>query len=87
MTRMNMNRIPANYKGKEKGTCTLCIEAEGNIEHYFECRMVRQVKEAWDVNLQDLMSKDIRKMRDVSKFMEKVEIMIDPKVNRRVTMK
>ena len=79
MTRMNMNRIPGNYKGKDKGTCTLCNEAEGNIEHYFGCRMVKQVKKAWGVELQDLASHDLRKMKDVSKFMEKVEIMIDPK--------
>ena len=84
MTRMNTYRIPANYKGKEKGTCTLCNGAEGNIEHYFECKMVRQVKEAWDVEYHDLKSNDMRKMRDVSKFMEKVEVMIDPRENRRI---
>ena len=84
MTRMNMNRIPGNYKGKDKGTCTLCNEAEGNIEHYFGCRMVKQVKKAWGVELQDLASHDLRKMKDVSKFMEKVEIMVDPREKRRI---
>ena len=84
MTRMNMNRIPGNYKGKDKGTCTLCNEAEGNIEHYFECRMVRQVKKAWSVEIQDVTSQDLKKMKDVSKFMEKVEIMMDPREKRRI---
>ena len=35
-TRLNMNKIPGNYKGREQGLCPLCYEGEGIIEHYFE---------------------------------------------------
>ena len=79
MTRMNMNKIPGNYKGREQGLCPLCNEGEGIIEHYFECRSVKQVRKAWGVQLRDLTSNDVGRMKYVSKFIEKVEIMIEPK--------
>ena len=78
-----MNRIPGNYKGKDQGLCSLCNEDEGIIEHYFECRMVKQVRKAWDVQLHDITSNDVKRMKCVSKFMEKVEIMIEPKGVRK----
>ena len=36
-TRMNMIKIPGNYKGRGDGWCPLCEETEGSTEHYFEC--------------------------------------------------
>ena len=44
-TRMNMNRIPGNYKGRSEGTCPLCTKAKGTTEHYFQCDKVRTLKE------------------------------------------
>ena len=79
MTRMNMNKIPGNYRGKDTAICPLCEEGKGNTEHYFQCPKVRLLRNVWAVEVGDLTSKEVVKMKDVSKFMEKVEIMIDPK--------
>ena len=79
MTRMNMNKILGNYRGKDTAICPLCEEGKGDTEHYFQCPKVRLLRNVWAVEVGDLTSKEVVKMKDVSKFMEKVEIMIDPK--------
>ena len=80
-TRMNMNRIPGNYKGKSEGTCPLCTKAKGNAEHYFQCHKVRTLREVWEVK-EDLRSNEIEKMKDVSSFLEKVELIVNPEQMR-----
>ena len=80
--RMNMSKIPGNYKGKEGAMCPLCLSGEGQTEHYFECKMVHRLKKIWDVNQNDLSSMEVKKMKDVANFMEKVEVMIEPKQSR-----
>ena len=80
--RMNMSKIPGNYKGKEGAMCPLCLSGEGQTEHYFECKMVHRLKKIWDVNQNDLTSMEVKKMKDVANFMEKVEVMIEPKQSR-----
>ena len=77
-TRMNMNRIPGNYKGRSEGTCPLCTKAKGTTEHYFQCDKVRTLREVWEVKVEDLRSNKIEKMKDVSSFLEKVEVIVDP---------
>ena len=81
--RMNMNLIPGNYKGKGEGMCP-CTHGEGTTEHYFECRMVMQLRKTWDVKLEDLNSVDTKRMSSVANFMENVEVMIEPNQKRSV---
>ena len=78
MTRMNMVKIPGNYKSNGGGNCTLCEEEEGSTEHYFECCKVKQLTKAWNVSVSDLSSQNIDRMKDVANFMEKVQVMLNP---------
>ena len=75
--RLLLNRIPANFKGKTNGDCPLC-EEEGDLEHYFTCKITRQIAEAWGVEKGDIFSRDLVKMKDTAKFMEKVETLLNP---------
>ena len=81
--RLQMNRIPANFKGGTGGMCPLCEGEEGNLEHYFSCTATRQIAEAWEVEKEDIHSRDLKKMKEVAKFMEKVEIMVNPGEERK----
>ena len=76
--RMNMCRLPANYKNDGDGNCPLCEQEEGSTEHYFRCQQVNVLAKAWDVKIDDLRSLKISDMRRVASFLEKVEIMLDP---------
>ena len=60
----------------------LLLSGEGQSEHFFECNMVHRLKKIWDVNQNDLSSMEVKKMKDVANFMEKVEVMIEPKQSR-----
>ena len=77
-TRMNMVKVPGNYKGKSDGNCPLCEREEGSTEHYFQCVNVKQLVEVWNVTADDLSNQNIQKMKDVANFMEKVQIMVNP---------
>ena len=76
--RMNMCRLPGNYKKDRDGNCPLCEQEEGSTEHYFRCQQVNLLAKAWDVKSDDLRSLKISDMRRVASFLEKVEIMLDP---------
>ena len=73
--RLNMCKLPANYKQDGKGTCHLCEEGEGTTEHYFRCVQVNRLKKVCGVKVEHLMSQDMMEMRNVANFLEKVEIM------------
>jgi hypothetical protein len=77
-TRMNMASLPGNYKGNSDGKCPLCEESEGRTEHYFTCKVVKQLATIWNVKTTDIKSSDVAKLKDVSSFIEKVEIMVEP---------
>ena len=79
-TRMNMASLPGNYKGKGDGRCPLCNNDEGRTEHYFTCKVVKQLADVWKVGETDLLSSDVDKLKDISNFIEKVEIMLDPEI-------
>ena len=79
-TRMNMVKVPGNYKGNGEGICPLCETEEGSTEHYFRCSSVRLLVKVWDVKEEDLVSQEIQKMKDVSNFFEKVQTMINPEI-------
>ena len=81
--RMNMSKVPGNYKREGMETCPLCQRGEGSTEHYFECKRVRQLAKVWDVKKEDLESQNIHKMREVACFMEKVEIMLKPMMPKK----
>ena len=94
--RLNMCKIPGNYKGKSEGICPLCHDGEGNIEHYFQCTGVYVLAETWGVQRSDLESQEEEKMIRVAKFIEKVECMLEPvmtkiwlfsKKSRKITIK
>ena len=76
--RLNMCKLPGNYKQGGKGTCNLCEEGEGTTEHYFTCKQVHRLKKVWGVNVEQLKSQEIAVMINVANFLEKVEIMIEP---------
>ena len=71
--RMNMCRLPGNYKNKGEGTCTLCEEGEGSTEHYFKCPCVQFLVKVGNVKEEDLKIQDVSKMNDVAQFMKNVE--------------
>ena len=52
--RLQMNRIPANFKEGTKGVCPLCEDGEGDLEHYFSCTATRQIAEAWEVDKKNI---------------------------------
>ena len=78
--RLNMTQIPANYKGKKEGTCPLCSEnkneKEGTTEHYFECKVSKQLAGIWKVKIDDLKSTDVAQLKNVANFLEKTEILL-----------
>ena len=76
--RTHMTIIPGNYKDGTDGECLLCNKEKGTTEHYFVCPETRQIAAAWEVEQQDLQSNDIGKMKNVAKFLEKVELLMDP---------
>ena len=78
-----MNKIPGNYRGKSEGTCQLCEEEKGNIEHYFHCKGTWQLVEAWSVAEEDMKSLDMKKMKRVANFAEKLESLMEPVMNNR----
>ena len=77
-TRLNMNKVPGNYKGNSEGMCPLCEKEEGNNEHYFKCQKVRVLREVWGVEKEDLVNQELKKMTNLGFFMEKVEVMVNP---------
>ena len=79
-TRLNMCRLPGNYKGNGSGICTLCEEEEGSTEHYFDCKYTSSLAKVWGVTTNDLRSHDVSKMKDVARFIDNVEILINPEV-------
>ena len=77
-TRLNMCKLPGNYKGNGEGKCPLCDEGEGSTEHYFSCKQVRRLGEVWQIKMEDLKSQNIVEMRNIANFFEKVEVMVEP---------
>ena len=82
-TRLNMAWLPGNYKKDGKGLCSLCEEEEGSTEHYFQCKHVSLLAKVWQVSSGDLGSQEVSKMKDVARFIEKVEMMIKPERTTR----
>ena len=76
--RTHMNTIPGNYKDGTDGKCLLCNKEKGTTEHYFVCSETREIAAVWEVEKQDLQSNDIRKMKNVANFLEKVEQLMEP---------
>ena len=73
-----MCKLPSNYKQKGVILCPLCEEEEGSTEHYFECEYTRRLAEIYGVTEADLGSQDIRIMKNVANFYDKVEQMLQP---------
>ena len=78
-TRLNMCRLPGNYKNNGEGMCPLCEEGEGSTEHYFTCKGVSRLIKVWEVKKEEMKSQDIGEMRSMANFFEKVEILLEPK--------
>ena len=76
--RTHMNIIPANYKAKTDGECLFCNAAKGTTEHYFTCPETRYLADIFDVEVQDIQSNEIGKMKNAANFMEKVEFLMEP---------
>ena len=81
-TRMNMSKLPCNYKENGEGMCSLCEEGEGSTEHYFSCKRVSRLLQVWQVKMEDLKSQEITEMRNMANFFEKVEILLQPNMKK-----
>ena len=81
-TRLNMIKVPANFKGNSIDSCPLCTSKECGTEHYFQCKKVKLIRDVWGVQEANLYSNDVKTMRNVSLFLEDVEIMIGPVLKR-----
>jgi hypothetical protein len=81
--RMNTTSLPGNYNGNGDGRCPLCEENEGRTEHYFTCRVVKQLAEIWNVEDTDLQSSDVAKLKDIASFIEKIETMLEPETRSK----
>ena len=80
--RMHMTKIPGNYKQLGIMKCPLCNGDEISTEHYFECGSCTMLAERWGVSKEDLRTQQLDKMKDVAKFLEKVEILLEPVMER-----
>ena len=73
-----MTSIPGNYKRKSSGICPLCSKSEDRTEHYFKCKLARQLAEVWNVTVDDLKDVGgIDKLWKAANFIEKVEVMLE----------
>ena len=76
--RLHMVQLPCNYKNtKEDGNqCRLCL-LRGKIqtEHYFRCRKLKNLRNQWGVQEEDLDSQDINKLLKASKFINSVTLL------------
>ena len=56
-----------------------CLQARYPLPYITAvCSKVQILREVWEVKREDLTTKDVKKMKAVSSFMEKVEILIQP---------
>ena len=86
MMRLHMSRLPGNYRGKGEGICHLCHADKGQIEHYFECSKVQQLVHVWKVKENDIgKSEDIKTLVKASRFVDKVELLLEPTMERILT--
>ena len=53
--RLNMIKIPGNYKNSTVNKCPLCGGKENNLEHYFECKKVNRIKKSCNITLKDIV--------------------------------
>ena len=51
-------------------------EKEGTTEHYFECKVSKQLADIWKVKIDDLKSTDVAQLKKVANFLEKTEILL-----------
>ena len=83
--RLHMSSLPGNYKGGGDGTCPLCNEGKGNIEHYIDCHHTKRLANVWGVEVNDLRSQDINTLSSVGNFTESVEELIQPLMVHKLT--
>ena len=79
-----MSKIPGNLKQLGIEKCPLCQQNEVSTEHYFECNRCVQIAEIWGVKKEDLKSHDIKKLKDVGNFIQKVETMLEPIIESKL---
>ena len=76
--RLNMTKIPGNYKNNSVNKCPLCGEKENNLEHYFECKKVNRIRKSFNITMKDMYSLKIDILQNVALFGECLEIMLQP---------
>ena len=80
--RLHMMKLPANYKSQWKDPrCPLCCGEEGTTEHYETCPNVSYIANVWEIKKDDVKDRSVKKMVNVAKYTNKVEIMLEPKWN------
>ena len=80
-SRLHMTKLPYNYKKKEGDEkCWLCGKEDGKVEHYFECEKTEKLKDNCGTNINDMKSKRVTDLIKMSKFVQKVEVLLEPKM-------
>ena len=76
--RLAMTNLPANFKSKGEGICSLCNGAKGDTAHYLECEGVCEIRKIYELEPSDLMSEEVTTLHNLVSFFEKVEILVGP---------
>ena len=76
--RLNMSRVPGNFKNERREKCGLCEEETGSTEHYFECHQISLLRKVWGAKVEDIRSQEIPNMKMAANFIEKVEELEKP---------
>ena len=71
-TRLNMQALKCNYKGKDKEfECPLCKEEQDTTEHIFKCKVIQRILGTNEIKCKDVESEDIKVLKKVSQYMTK----------------
>ena len=79
--RLNMVKLPCNYKGiNYNGKCVLCGETEEIAEHYLQCSETEYIRERCNVTQSDMNNMNITcELKRMSQFMKLVVILVSCK--------
>ena len=76
--RLHMVNIPLNFKNSWSDLkCPLCMEQQGNTEHFFTCTRTESLRAVWNVT--NLEEETPSKMETIARFFGDVQTMVQPK--------
>ena len=76
--RLHMVNIPLNFKNSWSDLkCPLCMEQQGNTEHFFTCTRTESLRAVWNVT--NLEEETPSKMETIARYFGDVQTMVQPK--------